>query len=77
MIVVTIANPETSLSVRATAVWETNATAPFLTIGNVGVEALGGDRFVVSSPHGEQMVEGFEAARQLAHALADRPSVEL
>jgi hypothetical protein len=26
--------------------WETNATAPFLAVGNVGVQSLGRDRFL-------------------------------
>jgi hypothetical protein len=50
--------------------WQTNAPAPFLTIGDVSVSALGGDRFRVESPGGSQEVEGMERARELAHQLA-------
>jgi hypothetical protein len=39
---------------------------PFLTIGEVGVYALGEDRSRVVWPDGEREVEGFEAASQLA-----------
>ncbi len=54
--------------------WETNAAAPFLSVGNVGVRSLGRDLYLVAGPNGEQTVEGFDAARQLAHDLAARPS---
>jgi len=50
--------------------WQTNAAAPFLTVGDVGVQSLGRDRFLVVSPDGERLVEGYEPARQLAHQLA-------
>ena len=52
------------------AAWETNATGPFLTIGEVEVYALGQDRFRPVAPAVERDVEGFEHARQLAHELA-------
>ncbi len=57
--------------------WQTDAPAPFLTIGEVSVWALGSQRFRVQAPDGEQEVEGFERARTLAHRVAlglDRPS---
>jgi hypothetical protein len=54
--------------------WETNAQGPFLTVegarGTVEVWALGADRFSVRAPQREQIVVGFDAARQTAHALA-------
>lgn len=56
---------------REPAAWETNAAAPFLTVGDATVRSLGGDRFLVVSPDDEQAVEGFEQARQLAHELAE------
>ena len=52
------------------ATWETNATGPFLTIGEVEVYALGQDRFRLVAPAVERDVEGFEPARQLPHELA-------
>jgi hypothetical protein len=50
--------------------WQTNAAGPFLTIGEVSVWVLGGDRFRVESPEGSQEVEGIDRARELAHRLA-------
>ncbi|HST33037.1 MAG TPA: hypothetical protein VLJ80_05895 [Solirubrobacteraceae bacterium] len=50
--------------------WETNASAPFLAIGDVTIWALGEQRFRVQAPSGAQEVEGFEAARQREHELA-------
>jgi hypothetical protein len=55
---------------RERQAWETNTPGPFLTIGQVGVHTLGGDRYLVTSPDGEQQVEGFEEARARAHELA-------
>jgi hypothetical protein len=52
------------------AAWETNATGPFLTIGQVA-DALGGDRFRIVSPDDERQVEGFAETRSLAHELAE------
>jgi hypothetical protein len=42
--------------------WETNAAAPFLSVGNVGVQSLGQDRFLVVTPDDEQTVTGFDPA---------------
>ena len=54
--------------------WETNAAAPFLTLerarGVVEVWALGADRFSVRASEHEQVVAGFEPARQTAHELS-------
>ena len=55
---------------RQPAPWETNAPGAFLSIGEVDVYALGEDRFRVVRPEGEREIEGFSAARQLAHDLA-------
>jgi hypothetical protein len=55
---------------RQPEAWETNATAPFLAVGDVGVTALGQERFRVSAPDHEQEVVGFAAARSMAHELA-------
>jgi hypothetical protein len=56
--------------------WETNAQGPFLTVegarGAVEVWALGADRFSVRAPGHEQVVAGYDAAREMAHALAER-----
>jgi hypothetical protein len=49
--------------------WQTDAAGPFLTVGEVSVGALGGDRFRVESPEGSQEVEGIDRARELAHEL--------
>jgi len=54
---------------REPAAWETNATGPFLSVGEIAVYALEGDRFRITWPEGEREVEGFEPARQLAHEL--------
>jgi ketosteroid isomerase-like protein len=45
--------------------WQTSAAVPFLTIGEVSVWVLGGDRFRVESPEGSQEVEGIDRARDL------------
>jgi hypothetical protein len=50
--------------------WRTNAAGPFLTVGEVSVWTLGGERFRVESPDGSQEVEGIDRARELAHELA-------
>jgi hypothetical protein len=38
-------------------------------LGDVGVTSLGRDVFAGQTPGEERIVEGFEAARQLAHDL--------
>ena len=43
-----------------------------MTIGEVAVFALGGDRFGVAWPDGERDVEGVSVTRRLAHELAAR-----
>jgi hypothetical protein len=59
---------------RESEPWETNAAAPFLTLerprGVVEVWALGSDRFAVRAAEHEQLVVGFDPARQTAHELA-------
>jgi hypothetical protein len=50
--------------------WQTNASGPFLSIGEVAMYALGEDRFRLIAPEVEREVEGFEPARRLAHELA-------
>lgn len=54
--------------------WETNEARPFLTLerpsGTVAISALGDDRFRVQAPEREQVVVGFGAAHERAHALA-------
>lgn len=54
--------------------WQTNAAGPFLAVGDAGVLSLGRDRFLVVTPDEQRRVEGFDAARQLAHTLAGRSS---
>jgi hypothetical protein len=62
------------VSHREPEAWETNARAPFLTLergrGTVEVWAHGSDRFTVRAPEREQVIAGFDAARQTAHSLA-------
>lgn len=59
---------------REPEAWETNAAGPFLTLeraqGVVEVWALGADRFSVRAREHEQVVAGFDPARQTAHELA-------
>ena len=50
--------------------WQTNAAGPFITIGEVEIWAHGDQRFRIVTPTGEQVVEGFQEARQLARKLA-------
>ena len=50
--------------------WETDASGPFLTIGEVSLFALADDRFRITWPGGEREVEDFEQARRLADELA-------
>ena len=54
--------------------WESGAAAPFLWIetaqGNVGLWALGEDRFRVGPPDHEQLVVGFAGAERTADELA-------
>lgn len=58
-------------TVRKPEPWESNAAAPFLTIGSprgeVSVQSLGQERFRVSTSGHEHEVLGFEAARSTAH----------
>ena len=51
---------------REPEAWETNAAGPFMTIGEVGVYALGQDRFRIVPPAGVREVEGYSNAVQLA-----------
>jgi hypothetical protein len=55
---------------RQPEAWQTSAPGPFLTIGDVNVQAFGRQRFKIVSPSCEVEVEGFEEARQRARALA-------
>jgi hypothetical protein len=61
---------------REPEAWESSAMGPFLSIdaaqGTVELWALGEDRFTLRAPGGEQLVVGFEEARQAAQALALR-----
>jgi hypothetical protein len=57
---------------RQPEAWESSATAPFLMVGNAGVTALGGERFVVTAPGVEQEISGFGEARARARELAAR-----
>jgi hypothetical protein len=62
--------------VREPALWETNAPGPFITMprkrGTVTVWALGRDRFQVEAPDASREIDGFDAARDLAHQLAEQ-----
>jgi hypothetical protein len=54
--------------------WESSASGPFVTIegahGNVEIWALGQERFRVRAPSQEEVVVGYEGARQRARELA-------
>jgi hypothetical protein len=58
------------------AAWETSEAAPFITLqrerGAVMVWVLGEDRFDVVAPDDSHEIGGFEAARTLAHVLAEK-----
>ena len=60
----------TSKPTRQPEAWETSAAGAFLTIGQVGVWALGGERFLVSAPGVEREVKEYANAQALAHDLA-------
>jgi hypothetical protein len=55
---------------RQPEAWETSAAGAFLTIGQVGVWALGGERFLVAGQGVEEEIDGFGEARAQARALA-------
>jgi hypothetical protein len=67
---------------RKPATWETNEAAPFITMqrerGAVTAWALGEDRFDVVAPDDSHEISGFDAARALAHLLAEElgPAVD-
>jgi hypothetical protein len=50
--------------------WQSGAAGPFIVIGDVGLWALGDQRFRIPSPRNEQEVEGFEETRTRARELA-------
>jgi hypothetical protein len=56
--------------------WESNKPGPFIAIprehGTVTVWALGEDRFDVVAPHESHEISGVDAARALAHVLAEQ-----
>jgi hypothetical protein len=54
--------------------WQTNEARPFLMIGDVSVSVLGDHRYRVESPSGDEVVEGFDAARARARELAGEAS---
>jgi hypothetical protein len=49
---------------------ESGAAGAFLTIGDVSVWALGGQRYRIESPAGDEEIEGIGEARRRAHELA-------
>ena len=56
--------------------WQSGAAGPCVTIespaGPVELWVLGDQRYRVKSPGGEQIVEGFQQAREAGHELAQR-----
>jgi hypothetical protein len=50
--------------------WQTNEARPFLMLGDVSVSVVGDHRYRVESPSADEVVEGFDEARQRARALA-------
>ena len=55
--------------------WQSSAAGPCVTIespaGPVELWTLGSQRYRVTAPSGESVVEGFQRAREVAHELAD------
>jgi hypothetical protein len=47
-----------------------NAPGPCIVIGNVSLWVLGESRYRIVSPEGEEIVRGFDEARQRARELA-------
>jgi hypothetical protein len=56
--------------------WQSGAAGPCVTIdsavGPVEVWVLGEQRYRVTATDSEQIVEGYQRAREVAHELADR-----
>ena len=54
--------------------WQSGAAGPCVTIespaGPVELWVLGSQRYRVTAPSGEQVVEGYQQAREVAHELA-------
>lgn len=50
---------------REPEAWQSNATRPSLTVGEVGVMALGDDQFLVAGPSEEHAGEGFDVRAAL------------
>jgi hypothetical protein len=63
--------------------WQSNKPGPLITMprerGTVTVWALGEDRFDVVAPDESHEIGGFDAARALAHVLAEQlgPPVDM
>jgi hypothetical protein len=61
--------------------WQTNATAPFLTIekpqGKVSIWSLGAQRFRVQAPRSESEVKGFDEALESTRRLGRRDEVSV
>lgn len=55
---------------RQPEAWESSAPGAFLTVGDVGVWARGGERFTVAAADHEEQVTGFGEARARARELA-------
>jgi hypothetical protein len=58
--------------------WQKGAAGPCTTIdsprGPVELWVLGNQRYSVTAPSGERVVEGFQRAREVAHVLAAQGS---
>ena len=54
--------------------WQTGSAGPCVTIdspaGPVELWVLGSQRYRVKTPTGDQIVEGYQQAREVAHELA-------
>lgn len=54
--------------------WEVTRPGAFLTLatakGNVALQALGGDRYLLTGPGNEREIRGFDEARAAARSLA-------
>jgi len=63
------------MSVREPEPWEIKTPGPFVTMvrerGSATIRALGSERFEVAAEGQVQELEGYDAARALAHELAE------
>jgi hypothetical protein len=69
-----IESQTTDMDRKPPSAWEAGTAEPLMRIGQVSVWALGGQRFRVQSPEGNEEIEGFAEARRLAHGRGSNRS---